>query len=601
MRRIGATRFAILFERASPARSKPSRMCQTARRSSTRRRAPTAAAHTGSLVAGIAMLALACPANAQTKDEIEEALGSTSAAQREWALDQIIESRGPFETFVEDIVRLLDDADQAVAGKAAVALSLCGPDAFERIEELLQDGSAQQRWGATIALWRTSANIDRFAPALTTQLVSDDEQLVRASLAALSRLQSRAAPALPALTRLLKHEESEIRWAALSTLAAIGPPARAALPQIMPFLEDESSELRLAAAAAVISIQPPAPLAPQQLATHIAWLEDRIPRLMQEHRVPGVSIAVIQQRRLYWAKPWGVRDARTQEPVTLDTVFEAASMSKPIMTLSTLQLIRQGRLDLDVPLTRYLGHDYLPDLSGQERITARMALTHRTGLPNWRIGYDEMGGPVPLLFAPGSDYLYSGEGILFLQRAMEAITATPLERYAETELFSPLGLTRTSFVWTEAIEKDLASGHRDDGTFEQRTRYRKANGAYTLYTTPSEYARLMLAVMSPEILGERAFDATSIELLLQRQQRLPDGDPWVRPRLARSIASYRALGWSLEVTAEGDIFQHSGSNSSGFKAFAQFNPLKGSGFAIFMNGEGGAALRDAVLAEMGDL
>jgi CubicO group peptidase (beta-lactamase class C family) len=217
------------------------------------------------------------------------------------------------------------------------------------------------------------------------------------------------------------------------------------------------------------------------------------------------------------------------------------------------------------------------------------------------MGYDEMGGPVSQLFPPGSEYLYSGEGVLFLQRAMETITGLPLERQADAELFSPLGLARTSFVWTEAIENDLASGHRDDGTFEQRTRYRKANGAYSLYSTPSEYARLMLAVMSPEILGERAFDAASIDLLLQRQQRLPDGDPWVRPRLARSVASYRALGWSLEVTAEGDILQHSGSNSSGFRSFGQFNPLKGSGFVIFMNGDGGAPVRDAVLAEIGDL
>ena len=173
-------------------------------------------------------------------------------------------------------------------------------------------------------------------------------------------------------------------------------------------------------------------------------------------------------------------------------------MSKPILALSVLQLIQQGRLDLDTPLTTYLGHDYLRDQPAQDLITARMALTHRTGLPNWRVGYDEMGGPLPLLFSPGSDYSYSGEGMLFLQRALEAITGTTLDRFAQQGLFAPLGLRHTSYVWTPAIEQNLASGHREDGSFKDRTRYRKANGAYSLYTTPTEYAELMLTLMRPE-------------------------------------------------------------------------------------------------------
>ncbi len=236
-------------------------------------------------------------------------------------------------------------------------------------------------------------------------------------------------------------------------------------------------------------IVPPAPIASERLDAYQAWLQEHVPALMREHHVPGVSIAIIQQGRVRWAQGFGVSDVRRQQPVTTDTVFEACSMSKPILALSVLQLLQQGRLDLDTPLTRYLGHDYLRDQPTQDLITARMALTHRTGLPNWRVGYDEMGGPLPLLFAPGSDYSYSGEGMLFLQRALEAITGTTLDRYAQQGLFAPLGLTHTSYVWTPDIEQNLASGHREDGSFKDRTRYRKANGAYSLYTTPTEYAR----------------------------------------------------------------------------------------------------------------
>ena len=89
--------------------------------------------------------------------------------------------------------------------------------------------------------------------------------------------------------------------------------------------------------------------------------------------------------------------------------------------------------------------------------------------------------------------------------------------------------------------------------------------------------------------------------MLQRAVRVDDADAFARPGLARAVATYRALGWSIDVGAEGDIVQHSGSNSSGFRTFGQFNRAKGSGLVIFTNGDGGARVRDAILAQVGDL
>jgi CubicO group peptidase (beta-lactamase class C family) len=403
------------------------------------------------------------------------------------------------------------------------------------------------------------------------------------------------------LQALLKQKDADLRWGAIETLAAIGPPAHAAVADIEPFLRDQSAQLRLAAADALRRISPPAPLSEAQLAAQIAWLKENVPRLMRETHVPGVSIAIVQHGAIAWAEGFGVSDVRSGKAVTTQTAFEACSMSKPVLALIAMQLVQEGRLDLDRPLIAYLGHNYLPDQPQHRLITARMALTHRSGLANWREGYDEMGGPLALEFPPGSEYTYSGEGMLFLQRAVEAIAAKPLDSLAIERLFAPLNLVRTSFVWTEAIESDLASGHREDGSYKERTRYRKPNAAYSLYTTPTEYARLMLTLKSPELLGDRALTRASIDQLLQRQLRVDDGDAIARPGRARSVATYRALGWSLDVTPEGDIVEHSGSNSSGFKSFGQFNPAKGSGLVIFTNGEGGYSLRTAIISAIGDL
>ena len=561
--------------------------------------------HVCTKVSCLALLAAASTATIAAEGRqdaaLAAALDSPAAEQREWALQRLIESPDPAPMMQQRIAALLDDRDLYVAGEAATAMSRLGAEAFDTVDRMLQHGTAQQRWAATVALYQTTAGIDRFLPQLTRQLTSPDVRLVHASLAALARLHSRAATAVPTVQGLLAHEDRSVRRAALESLAAMGPAAHDAAPAIAPSLLDAEVDVRLAAATAMRRIVPPVPVSDERLAAYLAWLQEHVPALLREYHVPGVSIAIIQAGQVRWAQGFGVSDARGQQPVTPDTVFEACSMSKAILALSALQLIQQGRLDLDAPLTTYLGHDYLRDQPAQNLITARMALTHRTGLPNWRVGYDEMGGPLSLLLPPGSEDSYSGEGILFLQRAMEAIAGTSLDRQAQQGLFAPLGLTRTSYTWTSRIEQDLASGHNEDGSFKDRTRYRKANGAYSLYTTPTEYARLMLTLMRPQVLGERAFTPASIELLLQRAQRVTDGDPVPRPGLARSVATYRALGWSMEVTAAGDIVQHSGANSSGFRSFGQFNRDRGSGLVIFANGANGSRVREAIVAQIGDL
>ena len=539
--------------------------------------------------------------SAAAAPDLDAALASPDAAQREAAIDRLISTRDARPELLPQFARLLDDPDLAVAGKAAVALALRGDEARPMLAQLLAEGSPQQRWGATVALCRTRADLRPFLPTLTRQLAEPDVRLVHASLAAHARLEADAAPALPALRALLRHEDVEIRRAALVTLGAIGPAADDAVLDITAFLGDASAELRLAAAGAMRRIRPPTPIEASQLAAHLDWLRTEVPALMREHHVPGVSIAIIEHGELRWSEGFGVADARTGKAVTAGTVFEAASMSKPIVALVAVQLVQEGRLDLDRPLVEYLGRDYLPDQPAHRRITARMALTHRTGLENWRPGYDEMGGPLALNFPPGSDYTYSGEGILFLQRALEVITGQPLERLARERLFAPLGLARTSFVWTEALEPELASGHREDGGFKERTRYRKANGAYSLYTTPTEYARLMMSLMRPQILGKQAFTPGSIELLLARELRLGDAEALERPGLAQAVATYRTLGFKVDVTPQGDIAWHTGANSSGFRTLGQFNPAKGSGLVVFTNGDGGSHVNAAILERIGDL
>ena len=155
-----------------------------------------------------------------------------------------------------------------------------------------------------------------------------------------------------------------------------------------------------------------------------------------------------------------------------NTMFEACSMSKPVFAYLVLKLVEQGKLDLDKPLYDYLPEKFIcEDEDYPKQITARMILSHTSGLPNWRKGSEENESPLPIYFKPGTKFQYSGEGIYYLQRVVEHITNESLESYAKRTLFDKLGLESTSFVWTEKYDQQIATGHNADGNCNERKKY----------------------------------------------------------------------------------------------------------------------------------
>src|SRR5215471_4940680 len=166
------------------------------------------------------------------------------------------------------------------------------------------------------------------------------------------------------------------------------------------------------------------------------WLPDR----MAKGVVPGLSIALFRDRRRYWVHSFGVRDAKSGQPVTEETIFEAASLSKPVFAYGVLKLVDRGKLDLDIPLSRYMPQLYVEGDRRIDKITARIVLSHRTGFPNWR----GAGHPLEIYFTPGERFSYSGEGFVYLQKVVEAITGKPLNEYMSEAVFRPLGMASSS-------------------------------------------------------------------------------------------------------------------------------------------------------------
>src|SRR5688572_10077740 len=177
-------------------------------------------------------------------------------------------------------------------------------------------------------------------------------------------------------------------------------------------------------------------------------LERTIPRLMTEGEVPGLQIALIRGGKVDWIKSFGVKNAETGGAVTDGTIFEAASLSKPVFAYAVMKLVEAGRLDLDKPLQSYLSEPYLKDDERINRITERMALDHTTGFQN----ESRPGQPLKINFAPGERFSYSGEGMLFLQRVLEKITGEKFDAFMRRTVFEPLGMTSSSYEWQERFE-----------------------------------------------------------------------------------------------------------------------------------------------------
>lgn len=166
---------------------------------------------------------------------------------------------------------------------------------------------------------------------------------------------------------------------------------------------------------------------------------------MDSAGIPGMSIAIIRHHKLLHILGYGLNRADSTQRVTGVTVFDSASLSKPVFTYAVLQLGHEGLLDLDKPLFEYLPY---ADAQGDQRykkITARYVLSHRSGFPNWRP--DRQLGQLPVIFMPDERYSYSGEAFVYLKKVIEKLTSKSLDEFIGERVFIPLGMKRSSYTW----------------------------------------------------------------------------------------------------------------------------------------------------------
>ena len=307
-----------------------------------------------------------------------------------------------------------------------------------------------------------------------------------------------------------------------------------------------------------------------------AALRQIVPGLLARYHVPGLAVSVVRARRVDFTECFGVRRAGGAEPITADTVFEAASLSKPLVAYAAMRAVAERTLGLDRPLGGYLDRPYLSDPRGA-RITARQVLSHSSGLPNWA-----RGRPLAPEFEPGARWQYSGEGYVYLQRVLEKLAGQPLAELMRPRVLEPLGMRASRYVWREEYERTFASPHDKTGAPGAKERPREANAASSLHTTAPEYAAFVAALLDPAAHAALLPPAAAGAMLTpQVQVDAPLGLWW-------------GLGWGLEKWQGRLSFFHWGSND-GFRSFALGDPVSGDGLVVLTNGAAGLELMDEVV------
>jgi CubicO group peptidase (beta-lactamase class C family) len=359
----------------------------------------------------------------------------------------------------------------------------------------------------------------------------------------------------------------------------------------------------------------PSPFKPHSDSVKNSWephskeLEGKISAAMHATSVPGVSLAIFQRGRIVWQRAFGFKDRESGIPVDTTTLFEAASMSKPVFAYVVLKLCEKGILGLDAPLTHYARHRLFHGEARLDLITARHVLSHTSGLvPDWRSS-DQ---PLRIAFRPGEKWSYSGEGYYYLQSVITDLTghtdpnqcdtyeaglrvcATDFGEYMESRLIVPFGMKSSGYVWNDQFAMRRARPHDLSGNPLPYRSARKSDiarygAAGGLMTTPTDYAKFMIGIVNPKAADNFHLTASSLKEMTTPQVKVTEA--------GQDAEIWWGLGWRIARTRNGTYFGHDGENP-GFQCISEACGADRSGFVIMTNGGNGAKLLAEIAPEV---
>jgi len=299
-----------------------------------------------------------------------------------------------------------------------------------------------------------------------------------------------------------------------------------------------------------------------------------IEKWLKENKVPTLGLGVIENGKLKQVKVFGEISKGISAPY--NTIFNVASLTKPVTAMIALKLVSLGKWNLDEPIYKYWTD---PDIANDPRntkLTTRLILSHQTGFPNWRWTNNDK--KLNFQFDPGTKYQYSGEGMEYLRKALEKKFKKSLQILANKLIFQPLKMTDTRYVWDKNVDTSrLAISYDKDGKAYETVKNKTPNSADDLLTTIEDYGKFMVSVMNGDGLSKKVFEEMSTN------------------QVASTKGKHFGLGFEIYDLGNNEIALSHGGADKGVQTIMFIFPKTKQGLLIFTNSDTGVSVYQTLL------
>lgn len=295
-------------------------------------------------------------------------------------------------------------------------------------------------------------------------------------------------------------------------------------------------------------------------------LTDNLEQLLTDNNIPTLGLGIIENGKLTEIKVYGKLNDKTS--ASYNSLFNVASLTKPVTAITVLRLVSLGKWNLDEPLDKYFIDSDIAKDPRHKKLTTRLILSHQTGFPNWRWMNNDK--KLRFEFDPGTKYQYSGEGFEYLRKALENKFNKSLEELAKELVFKPLDMKDTSYIWNEKkYSERMILGYDNSGKPYEIVKNKTPNAADDLVTSIEDYGKFLVAVLNNDLLTPK----TAEEMKTKHTETKKD--------------KFFGLGFEIYDLGNNEIALSHGGSDKGVNTIVFLLPKTKKGLIIFTNVENG--------------
>lgn len=303
-------------------------------------------------------------------------------------------------------------------------------------------------------------------------------------------------------------------------------------------------------------------------------ITDNLEKLLKDNNIPTLGLGTIEDGKLTQIKVYGTLNGKTTAPY--NSLFNVASLTKPVTAMTVLRLVSLGKWNLDEPLYKYFTDPDIANDPRNKKLTTRLVLSHQTGLPNWR--WMNRDNKLKFEFDPGTKYQYSGEGFEYLRKAIEKKFNKNLEQLAKEYVFQPLNMNDTSYIWNEKKQADrIVVGYDKYGNPYDIVKNKTASSADDLMTSVEDYSKFLIGLMNKELLSPEVFEAMKTKQVETKKNK------------------YFGLGFEIYDLGNNEIALSHGGSDKGVNTIAFILPKTKQGLVIFTNVDDGYKIYEPII------